>query len=1217
MRRETPPATQLKTPTDRLVALAFLGVATLALAHPALPQARPTPTPVEEVLDLPTAGEVQELMQSGDTAGGLNALGKLRAAAATRGEWTEWLKLLNREALALVRSEGAGSVLGTRPDFGPAIRHVEEVVAPGPVEVEAARLLLLAGLHQRTAEIGAGFQGDALTRAQVPAHLKAAVDALARAFARRAELGDKGRDVLALAGGGPAVRATARDVVTYLFVDGLEAMQAQDRRAAGSTPVVSKLLAPSSGDARESADPLTRLASALDDLERWHAASGRRAAALEARLERSRALFAALPDQAQRAAVVADLKSRLAAWRDGPWWSAGMAELALLVNEVATTASEPLAIAEEGRLAYPTSDGGKRCDGIARILRLELDDPELTLAAATSAMPGTPVLEARTRRPATLRLRAWPTAAEAGDPVPSNETPIEWTATLPGGKDDSEVVTELKGPLPAGRYRVDATLSPSFGSSTPMLSVLVTDLLLAVTSEGPSLLVRALSASTGQPVAGARVRLLFQVPLPRVCDPVELGSAVTGRDGLAVFDHPDVAQGLTVSAMHGRNVATVGIPWRQTETPHPLTRAFGALGVDRIVAAPGERVRWRAVALEDAGGGAVRPLAGTALTVTLRQTWGAAIASFKATTSRFGTASGVLELPTGPPPRDGWHLTMEDPGGSGMAQVMTRISLAQPPSSVLVALDPLGEGERPGTVSMAGTVLGADSRPLPGAAVSWQVQGNEKPKALPRVSQSRNSSRSVVASGDTVAGKNGRFTAAFALGPWKSSTVAVVVTATDGEGNATTVQRGVELHRGPVRLDIGGALVLQQGETARLRLTRRLVDGYAGALGESVVRLLRLPWVEEHRQPVYHWLADNWSGNRPDRLAETPEDLLRTLPAGEEVARSTAKHDRSGVASLTFAGLAPGVYRVVAEARNGEEAGRATRHLVVNGPGVRLPLPLALLTDPSDPERPRILVSSSSGTGPVVIELRRPGRPVEPRLLDSPTTLVLEEPPGATVDVRVFAVHRGRLLALSSALWAAPQSLRIELEGATPDVVVRVADADAGPVGGVEIALAAIAGNAWLPTDVPRRWPARVDAPFWISDRGMAYAQRVYPASLGEWSRTQGVHRLEEGRFVVTPQSGGFHCGTGEPPRRPTLPLLSRQAESSWQPQSTATQPWVDRQPIIWEPHLTSDSEGRVRVPLPPGAQCGTLWIGATAVASDGRAASLQTQLAPDAGGCQ
>ena len=94
-------------------------------------------------------------------------------------------------------------------------------------------------------------------------------------------------------------------------------------------------------------------------------------------------------------------------------------------------------------------------------------------------------------------------------------------------------------------------------------------------------------------------------------------------------------------------------------------------------------------------------------------------------------------------------------------------------------------------------------------------------------------------------------------------------------------------------------------------------------------------------------------------------------------------------------------------------------------------------------------------------------------------------------------------------------------------------------------------------------------------------------------------------------------CGTGQEPTRPRLPLLSVPAEPWPQPQPAIAEPWADPRAVVWEPHLTSDREGRVKVPLPSPPSCRSLRLAVTAVTRDGRVAHLQTLLGPDHEGCR
>ena len=333
------------------------------------------------------------------------------------------------------------------------------------------------------------------------------------AFTHRSELGEVSRDLIGRTwfGWAATTHPTARDVVCYLYAAFLERRAMADEwlgRRFALDPA--RLLGPFPRGVPASADPVTRLAAALDDLERWHAAAGRRDAALDARLERARSLYVTLPSQTQRDAVVADLRRRLATCRELSRWSMGMAELALLVRESGTDLAEPLAIAEEGRRGRLDTEGGKRCDAIARTLRFELDDPEVLLWAATTAVVGSPPLVARHTGGAELHLRAsprpladvvedrWPaifaatTAYPRGTPAPTPANPIPWTVALPTPPGRVRTTTSiLAPPLERGLYLVEATLAKEFGPRPRATLVLVTDLVLTVSQRERALYVRS------------------------------------------------------------------------------------------------------------------------------------------------------------------------------------------------------------------------------------------------------------------------------------------------------------------------------------------------------------------------------------------------------------------------------------------------------------------------------------------------------------------------------------------------------------------------------------------------------------------------------------------------------------------------------------------------------------------------------------------------------
>jgi hypothetical protein len=124
----------------------------------------------------------------------------------------------------------------------------------------------------------------------------------------------------------PGVRGTLRDTLAYLYAGLLADSSFWSPRQSNELFMldVAELVA---GDPARAATvklddpavhPLAKLGAVLADLEAWHAGAGRRAAALEARLERVRRLHAALPQPADQARLRADLETRLAAFRSEP-----------------------------------------------------------------------------------------------------------------------------------------------------------------------------------------------------------------------------------------------------------------------------------------------------------------------------------------------------------------------------------------------------------------------------------------------------------------------------------------------------------------------------------------------------------------------------------------------------------------------------------------------------------------------------------------------------------------------------------------------------------------------------------------------------------------------------------------------------------------------------------------------------------------------------------
>jgi len=175
---------------------------------------------------------------------------------------------------------------------------------------------------------------------------EASLAALQEAWSLRGELGDlpisRFREYLIPNDYPEEVRGTLRDALTYLYVDRLAPEEAMTEEAV----------------------------AALRDLESWHLAAGRRAAALEAKL---RGAGLRHWDAEDRKAFRQELKKDLEAFRDLPWWSMGMATLASLEREDEEPGHLRRAreIALTGREAFPASLGADRCRRIVEEIEVQ------------------------------------------------------------------------------------------------------------------------------------------------------------------------------------------------------------------------------------------------------------------------------------------------------------------------------------------------------------------------------------------------------------------------------------------------------------------------------------------------------------------------------------------------------------------------------------------------------------------------------------------------------------------------------------------------------------------------------------------------------------------------------------------------------------------------------------------------------------------------------
>jgi hypothetical protein len=337
-----------ETPSRRLpmllpVAL-LLAVALTTGARPGVERAAPataplpTPTPVAAV---GWAG-VERLIDEQRFAEALAAVERLGEAARAAGDVSAWTKALIRAIQVRIGLHG----------YETAVRSLRETAWPEDAASRAALYVTYAHalttyldaysweIHQREAVASRGpLDLKSWTAAMI---VTEAERAYLEVWQTRTALGTEPvaslAEVLEPNTYPSEVRGTLRDAVSYLYAallgdpSGWTPEQENELFRLDLARLLADGVAIATASGDPAAHPLNRMAAVLDDLEAWHRDGRRPAAALEARLERSRRLHAAFTGVDDRRAIRADLERRLAAFSGDPWWAEGMAVLAELTR---------------------------------------------------------------------------------------------------------------------------------------------------------------------------------------------------------------------------------------------------------------------------------------------------------------------------------------------------------------------------------------------------------------------------------------------------------------------------------------------------------------------------------------------------------------------------------------------------------------------------------------------------------------------------------------------------------------------------------------------------------------------------------------------------------------------------------------------------------------------------------------------------------------------
>lgn len=847
------------------------------------------------------------------------------------------------------------------------------------------------------------------------------------------------------------IRSTLRDALTYLWVETLAdstLWRPEDSSRVWRLPFA-ELVA---GDPAKAATvrledpdlhPLVALGAVLADLEAWHAGSGNRAAALEARIVRLEALSRHFGDDAQQAALRKDLQAHLARTRDLAWWSYGQASLARMLRSAQDNIGAHAA-ASAGAKAYPKSVGGKLC----RELVAELEAPDFNVQAMLTDAGRRRSVEVTARNLPSLYFRAYridlerfmreskdynllPNQNDLPELLASEKPVARWTVALPATHDFQMHRTFVTPPLDAkGGYVIVASAREDFGEKHNRrlaFPFLVSDLVLRAHNlpDGGGLAVEARNGASGAAVPGVVIRLYrFDYHHGHR---VAATQRTDGR-GEARFEGTPSASYFLVAA-HGEDLAVDPSAWWIARSePRQATRS-SLIFTDRAVYRPNQTLHWKVVAFErSAEETTLHTLEGQKVTVRLLDANGTEVVKREVSTNSFGSAAGEFAIPAGRL-LGMWTVKAEEPGGAARVRVE---EYKRP--TFEVSLDHPAQAPRINRkVTLKGHARYYFGLPVPTGKVAWRVTRAPvfplwwewiAPRRAPRV----------IAGGVAQLAEDGSFEVAFTPEGDENAEAGVTyafkvdVDVTDEGGETRSADLTFRLGKVAVEARIQPKQPFGiAGQPLEVTVTRTDLDGTPRA-GQGTYRVNALVAPERVALPAELAVKAPREGFGPhategDRLRPRwthdydPKDVLRDWKDGQEVARGALGHGADGVARAQLKGLPPGAYRLHyrTEDAYGQPYETAV-DLLVTGSAVPAPLAAVLEVAPAQAsvgKVVRVLAFSGLVHQPYTLRIFHQGKVVQRRDLQSGGAPAVIEVPvtpalrgGFSVELSVLRDHQ-------------------------------------------------------------------------------------------------------------------------------------------------------------------------------------------------------------------
>jgi uncharacterized protein YfaS (alpha-2-macroglobulin family) len=491
---------------------------------------------------------------------------------------------------------------------------------------------------------------------------------------------------------------------------------------------------------------------------------------------------------------------------------------------------------------------------------------------------------------------------------------LSWDSPLPPTADLKERTEKLPAPssLKSGFYAIFASCDPSFGQSANQVSftrVWVSELALVLRSTIGGTDGLVLGANTGEPVAGAVVRVWVQDQEGRFRSGSSLATDSNGR-----FELPRADRQAVFLAEHaGQSVASIDAfsssRWQSPDRADTQTVFF----TDRALYRPGQTINYKGVSIRyDQAAAKYSAIAALGLTIVFNDANGQEIARTEQTTNDYGSFSGVFTAP-----RDRVMGTMSIQVLGRPSSTSFNVEEYKRPK-FQVSLDaPAVAARLDAAVALTGKATAYTGSAIGGAKVKWRVERNVRCPSWcwwwsPVAAKA-------VAHGTSVTEADGTFKIEFIAVPDRSVpeknepvfTYSVHADATDTTGETRSADSSVRAGYTALEAAINSAEWQTPEQSVSLTLSTRSLDGVPqAASGTAIIHALQQPAAVE-RAPLHREHYRWWGDVEPSADPTNPDSWA----LGAVVAEIPWQTGPAGYIQVSRT-LAAGIYRVSLETRD-------------------------------------------------------------------------------------------------------------------------------------------------------------------------------------------------------------------------------------------------------------------------------------------------------------